>query len=386
MYRMSETLGVGEAIRSQFPVFQDKVFCDSCSKGALSLQVEAALQEYLETWRVMGSPWDLWMGKMEELRSSIASMIGAKSDEVAITTSVSASLDSLVSALRYGRRQKIIVTELEFPTVLQIWHAQERLGAEVEHVAAVDGVIPLEAFERAIDDRTLLVSATHICYRIGTKLPIPELSRLCRARGTYFLLDSYQSVGTMPVDVKELDLDFLVAGCLKYLLGPSGVAFLYVREDLIDELEPSCTGWHGRTEPFNYDISEAEFSSTARRFQSGTPSVPSIYGALAGLKIIQEVGLDRIEAHISELTNALVLGVLEMGVDLVTPVESDCHGPLVIVRAKEVGRLAQKLVERGIVASTRDDGLRISLHLYNTLGDVDYLLETFKANRSLLAP
>lgn len=382
---MSIIPGVGEAIRSQFPIFQSKTFCDTCSKGALSLRVEAALQEYLESWKALGSPWGLWTEKMEELRSAFASLIGAKSDEVAVTSSVSAALNFLASALEHKGRPKVVVTELEFPTVLQIWHAQARLGAEVQHVVASDNDIPLSAFERAIDERTLLVSATHVCYRTGAKLRIPELQELCHQKGTYLMLDSYQATGTMSVNVKEWDLDFMVTGCLKYLLGPSGVALFYVREDLIEGLEPVCSGWFARTEPFDYHIYEAEYSSTARRFQAGTPSIPGVYGALAGLKTIQEVGLERIEAHVARLTKALIKGAVELGLDLITPLEDYRRGPLVVIRAKEVEQLVQRLADRGIIASSRDDGLRISLHLYNTLDDVEFILDALRENRSLLA-
>lgn len=382
---MSGEFGVGEAIRSEFPIFEQKIFCDTCAKGALSLKVRAAVHAYLESWQRVGSPWGLWMEKVEELRVSFAAMIGASPEEVAVVPSVSAALSSVATGLAYVDRPKVVVTESEFPTVLQTWHAQGRLGAEVEHVAVQGDEIGLREIQEAVDDETVVVSSTHVCYRDGSKLPISRLVELCHARGAYVMVDAYQSVGTAPINVRDWDVDFLTTGCLKYLLGSSGMAFLYVRGDLIGQLQPTCTGWHARSDPFDPSIEDVDYASTARRFQGGTPAMVSVYAALAGLSIIRKVGLERIERHIAMLTRRLIEGSLEMGLDLMTPLEPSRRGPLVVIRCVNGAHLVQRLADRGIIVSSRGEGLRVSFHLYNTAEDVEQILSAFRQERAMLA-
>src|SRR3989440_7702397 len=209
-----------DRIRHRFPIFRERVYVNSCSQGALSDAVRAAYERYLDDWDVQGAPWEYWVERQEAARASFAGLVNADPDEVAVTTSLSAGVSALASGLRFARRSKVVLTDWEFPTIGQIWHAQEARGARVVHVpAAKDGSIPYEHFERAIDDDTLIVSITHVCYRNGAMVDVPKVVELAHARGAFVLLDAFQSVGSLPVDVRELDVDFLGAGVLKYLLG-----------------------------------------------------------------------------------------------------------------------------------------------------------------------
>src|SRR5204863_77178 len=166
-------------------------------------------------------------------RAAIAGLVNAAPDEVAVTTSLSAGVSALASGLRFARRSKVVLTDWEFPTIGQIWHAQESRGARVAHVEATpDGTIPLEHFEQVIDDDTLVVSITHVCYRNGAMIDVPAVVELAHERGALVLLDAFQSVGSLPVDVRELDVDFLGAGVLKYLPGSAGLGFFHCRRQL----------------------------------------------------------------------------------------------------------------------------------------------------------
>jgi selenocysteine lyase/cysteine desulfurase len=372
-------------LRSHFPIFENKVYLNSCSQGALSSEVRQAYDAYLKDWDEKGSPWEYWVERMEAARHAFAGLVNAEPNEVAVTTSVSAGVSTLASAFDFtGERNKIVVSDFEFPTVAQVWHAQEARGAKIVHVPAAGNTIPVQRFADAIDERTLLVSLTHICFRNGSKLDVPAIVELAHSKGALVLLDSYQALGTMPIDAKALKVDFLAGGVLKYLLGSAGLAYLYVRKDLTPKLNPTAIGWFSQANIFAMDIYKHAPHPTARRFESGTPPVPNIYAGVAGIKLIQSIGVDKIERHIRELTGAIKEGVMRRGFNLVSPVDPDKHGALVTVRSHKVDLLVKFLEKEGIITSSRDNNLRISPHFYNDLRDVDCLLDCLTKYRELL--
>src|SRR5580698_5379506 len=285
-----------EALRKEFPVLERKTYLNSGSYCALANEVRAAFESYMEDRLLVGANWDVWITKNESVRALVAQLLNASSDEIAVTASVSAGINALASALDFsGPRNKVVISDFEFPTNAQIWHAQEPRGAKVVHVPrAADGYIPLEHFERAIDANTQLVAITHVCFRNGAKLDIPGIVRLARAKGSRVLLDCYQSVGSLDIDVKALDVDFAAGGMLKYLLGTAGIGFLYVRDSFTNSLLPTHTGWFAQADIGAMDIDANDPAPNARRFEAGTPAVPNCYAAEAGLKMIAEVGMPAI--------------------------------------------------------------------------------------------
>jgi selenocysteine lyase/cysteine desulfurase len=196
------------------------------------------------------------------------------------------------------------------------------------------------------------------------------------------MLDDYQDCGTRPVDVKAMDLDFFLTGTLKYLLGPPGLAFMYVRKELIASLVPTVTGWFAQANPFAYDPQTFDLSPTARRFESGSPSVPNVYAALPGFQRLHEIGMENVAAHIKRLTQSLLSCAHDLGIRAKTP--RDSVGPLVVLQCKDSTLLVQTLSENGIVASNRHDGLRVSFHVYNTMDDVKAVAEVLKKNVDLM--
>jgi selenocysteine lyase/cysteine desulfurase len=374
-------------VRHRFPVFEQRVYINSCSQGALSDSVRAAYAEYLDDWDEHGAPWEYWVGRLEAVRAAVASLVNADEDEIAVTTSVSAGVSALASGLRFDEgRDTVVVSDFEFPTIGQIWHAQERRGIRVVHVPAeADGTIPLERFEDAIDERTALVATTHVCFRNGGRLDVEGVARIAHDRGALVLVDAYQTVGSLPIDVRALGCDFLAAGVLKYLLGSAGLGFLFCRRELVETIEPTATGWFADRDIFEMDIHDYSPASTARRFEAGTPPVPSTYAAIAGIELMQEIGIAETAAHVRELNAVLRDGVEELGGRVVTPREPERSGALVCIAATDVNALVAALADEGIVTSCRDDNLRVSAHCYNTAEDVQSLLDALAANRSLLA-
>jgi selenocysteine lyase/cysteine desulfurase len=375
-----------EAFRGRFPLLSRRVYVNSCSQGALSLDVEQAMSQFLESWHARGSPWDTWVGKVEALRAAFARSVGADPAEIAIVPSASAGISSIASALAFDRpRRRVAIGEFEFPTMAHVWLAQQRRGAEITWVQAHGHQLPLEHYDAAVDERTLIVPATHVCFRNGYRLDIAELVRLCHERGAYLLLDDYQHTGTSPLDVHALGVDFMVTGALKYLIGPSGIAFLYVRHELAGLLEPTVTGWFGRVDPFAFRHAPLDWAADARRLEVGTPTVPNAYGALAGLNLLEQVGAGAIERQIQSLCTAFIEGARHEGWDVLTPVDPLRRGPLCVVGSHDAAELVRRLEARGVLGSARGNALRVSFHAYNSMDDVSVVLDALRQEPALVA-
>jgi selenocysteine lyase/cysteine desulfurase len=364
--------------RSRFPVFRDKVYLNSCSQGALSDAVRGGFDAYLSSWDRHGSPWDVWIDEYEAARATLANLIGAQTDEIAVLPSASAGINSIASALTFRERKKVVLGAFEFPTMGHVWLAQRPRGADVQFVEAAGELMPAERYRSAIDAQTCIVPVAGLCFRNGWRSEVKKIVALAHSKGALVLLDDYQDCGTRPVNVKDLDVDIYVAGTLKYLLGPPGLAFMYIRPELVRTLVPTISGWFAQTNPFAFNVRELDLSATARRFESGTPAIPNIYGAHAGVKLLQSIGLANIAAHIATLTAALLRGVRELSIEAKTP--PDSVGPLTVLRCKDAVGLVAKLAAQNIVVSNRNDGLRIAFHAYNTLDDVDVVLEALRNN------
>lgn len=375
------------AVRRRFATTAQKAYLSSGSYGLLSTEVEQAMQTYLSDWQEKGADWEGWMDRYERVRQSVARLLGSTIDEIALTASVSAGINAVASALDFSNgRDKIVLSNFEFPTSAQIWHTQALRGARIEHVTEEQGNhIPLEHFEAAIDERTKIVSISRVCYRNGAKLDIDKISEIARRKGALVIVDGYQSIGTEPLDVSRFDVDFVVGGTMKYLVGGAGLGFLYVRGDLIPQLTPTVSGWYAQQDFFAMDIFANTPSSTARRFEAGTPSVPSLYAAEAGLGIIHELGTAEIWNHIRDLSRRCIDRLGATGWAVATPNDDAQRGPMVAIRAKDDALLVKHLAERGVVTSCRDGNVRAAFHFYNNDDDVDRLMSVLDRHADLRA-
>ena len=377
-----------DALRSEFPLLERKTYLNSGSYCALAKDVKAAFEAYMEDRLLVGANWDVWVTKNESVRALVAELLRAAPDEIAVTASVSAGLNALASALQFsGVRNKVIVSDFEFPTNAQIWHAQEPRGAQVVHVPrAADGYIPLEHFAKAIDEKTQLVAITHVCFRNGAKLDIPGIVRLARAKGAKVLVDCYQSVGSLDIDVKTLDVDFAVGGMLKYLLGTAGLGFMYVRDSFVKSLLPTNSGWFAQTDIGAMDITANRPAPSARRFEAGTPAVVNSYASEAGLKILLAVGTPAIEKRVYALTRRCMQRLEEIGWPSITPTRDDRRGATVAIPSRAAAQLCTQLLKRDIVTSSRDDNVRASFHYYNNDDDIESFITAMKDMRSEFVP
>lgn len=371
-----------EELRSHFPILGEKTYLYSCSQGALSDAVQAGAEAYAQSWRNSCAPWDEWVEAYEALRGEFARFINAAPEEVAIVSSASSGINPVASALDFNGPTKVIMGEYEFPTMGHIWLAQQKRGAQVQFLGGVNNAIPLECYDRAIDERTLIVPVTQVSFLNGFRADISAITRMAHAKGALVFLDGYQDCGTRPIDVKAMDVDFFVTGTLKYLLGPPGLGFLYVRRKLIESLTPTVTSWMGQRDVFAFKTCEFDLAAAARRFETGTPPIPNIYMARPALDLLSGMGMGKVAAQIERLACAFVDGVRSLGIEIKTPLPT--LGPLVVLRAREPASLLANLNARRIMASARQDGVRFAFHAYNTLEDVQVTLSAIEENLDLM--
>ncbi|WP_166351817.1 aminotransferase class V-fold PLP-dependent enzyme [Phytoactinopolyspora limicola] len=379
------TTTLADGIRHRFPIFERRTYVNSCSHGALSDSVRAAYDGYLAGLEDQGAPWDTWVGEQERVRALVARLLGADSAEVAVTTSASAGLNAVASAFDFsGPRDTVVVTDAEFPTVGQIWHATERRGARVVHVPrAADRTLPIEHFEKVIDDRTAVVSVTDVCYQDGARTDLTPVIELAHERGARVVADVFQSAGTVPLDVGALGADFVVGGMQKYLLGAPGAAYLYASAERTADYVPVHTGWFAAEDIFAMKVDGYEPAPDARRFESGTPPVPCLYAASAGLELLLDVGIEATAAHLDQLTAQLRSGIAGIGGTVVTP-PPPASAAMVAVAASDDHAYVAALAEERVVVSCRAGNVRISPHCYNTPGDIDTVLAALYKHRHLL--
>lgn len=382
---MTDTLP--DSIRHRFPLLAECVYTNSCSQGALSDEVRNAYGRYLTDWDEKGSPWDVWVELAGQARSRFAQILNASDNEIAVTTSTSAGVSSLMSGLTDpDDRNKIVMTDNEFPTIGQIMHAQELVGSKIEHIPpAPDETVPVDRVIEAIDEQTALVAITLVCFRNGAVTNVKPIVEAAHDVGARVLLDTFQGIGAMPIDVKDLNVDFAAGGTLKYLLGSAGLGFLYCRSDLLPQIIPTQTGWFADENIFKMDIHDYSPSETATKFESGTPPVPSIYAGVAGMDLMLEIGIPETEQHVKGLTAQLIQGLDLLGAKMVTPRDPARRGPMIAVAVTDEEAMVAALKEDKILTSNRDGNIRLSWHCYNSAEDVEKTLSGLDRHSYLLA-
>jgi selenocysteine lyase/cysteine desulfurase len=358
--------------RSEFPIFRDRVYLNTCSLGALGERSRRKVTEFLDLWQARGaSAWyDTWWDALAELRGRYAKLIGAQAGEIALAPSVSSALAAVAESLDYTRRPRVVVTSLDFPTVAYQWLAKRARGVEVVVVESPDGVtVPVEAIARAVDDRTALVATSHVYFTTGAIQDVRAVAEAAHQRGALTLMDAYQSVGQIPMDVRALGADFVVAGGLKWLLGGPGVVFLYAAQHLTRALAPAVAGWFGHKDQFAFDPRRLELHDDARRFEQGTPALAAVYAQLGGLEYIEEIGVPLIREVTAGLTEDLIARARELGLRPNVAARAGDRSAIVPLPAGDPRAAVRRLAEAGIVADARPGHVRLSPFFYNVRDD-----------------
>ncbi len=362
--------------RTHFPILLDSVHLASCSQGALSDRVIVAMSEFMTSWRVHAAPWQPWMEEVDRARAAFAHLIHADARDIAVVSCASEGAFQVAGDQIFtAGRSKIITNDLEFPSVAHVWLAAQAQGAHVRFIPHQHGMIESSRYMEALGADTALVSAPLVAYANGLRLPVAEIATHAHREGARVVVDAYQGVGVVPVDVNQLGCDYLIAGALKYLLGSPGMAFLWVRPGLSHPREPELTGWFGRSNPFAFTPQVLDFAEDARRFQTGTPAIGAAYAAAAGLSLINETDTTDVFSYISTLADHLQAAVVQAGYTLYSPPDPAHRGPQVAVLAKDGEHLSAFLQNRRIFASPRGKALRMSLHYYNNMQDIEQVTE-----------
>jgi len=371
-----------EAYRAEFPIFERTTYFNSCSLGALSTRVAGAVHRFTELWDTSGAAaWHApWPHEIERLRERFAGLIGATTDEVALFPSVTAALTAVASAFDYRARPKVVISDLEFPTTVYQWLVKDRDGVVLEMLRSPDRLsVPVDLYARATDERTQLLVASQVYFTSGMIQDIAALARIARERGAYTVIDAYQGIGQVPTDVHAAQVDVLVTGGLKWLLGGTGIAFLYVRGDLVPNLKPTIAGWFGNARMFDFDPRVFEFADTARRFELGTTANAAVYAASAGLDIILEIGVERLRSRTSELVTDLVDRLSDAGFLLKTPDAPEDRAGIVAVHLDDPAKAVKTLGARNFIVDYRHDRLRMSPYFYNSFEDNERVVDALRA-------
>jgi kynureninase len=376
------------AYRSEFPILQRKTYLNSCSLGALSNRSMQGLAQFMEIWNEWGAHawYEIWMGEIAKARQKFASIIGAQIHEVAIAPSVSVALSSVATALDYSKRNNVVMADMDFPTLAYQWLVKERLGVECRFVESPDRIYtPPELFERQVDNKTALVATSRVFFTCGYIQDVRAVADIAHKHGAYILIDDYQGTGQIPIDVIKMDIDFLVTGTLKWLMGGPGLAFVYIREGLIPQLQPTITGWFGHREQFKFKTREFEFRDDAARVEMGTPAVPTIYTANGGLDIVREIGVERICERTRFLTNDLIARARERGWTIRAPLEPERRSSIVMLEFEHPEEIVKTLVARNIITDSRPGLLRVSPYFYNTIEEnaivIDAIAEILESRK-----
>jgi len=356
-----------EQFRAHFPILRTKTYLASCSQGALSDALAGALATFQASLLEYGNPWAIWVDEVERAREAFAELIGASPGEIAIVSCASEGAFQVASGQDWDVRPGLVTTDLEFPSVAQVWLAQRSRGAQVRFAEP-------SGYASLIDSSCSLVSAPLNTYAHGQRFPVEEIVETAHRHGARVVVDAYQGLGVAPLDVRELGCDYLISGALKYLLGVPGIAFLYVREGLTHAVDPVLTGWFGQRDTFAFDPRDLTFASGAKRFQTGSPPVIAAYGATAGLSMLARTDPVERRDHVAALVAYLHDSLVEAGEELGSPAEPSARGPQVALRDKEPAALAGFLASRGVIASPRGQLLRVAFHYYNSVDDADAFL------------
>lgn len=361
------------AWRGEFPILETTTYLISNSLGAMPRGAASSLAQYAQTWAKRGvRAWDEgWWEMPVAVGDLVAGLIGAPRGSVTMQQNVTLAEAVVLSCFEpKGRRNRIVCEDGNFPSVQYFYGAQP--GLELVPV-------PVERLADAIDDRTLLVPISHVLFRSSLVQDVPAVVEKAHRVGAHVVLDIYQSVGVLPLDVTALAVDFAVGGCLKWLCGGPGNGFLYVRPDLA-HLQPRLTGWLAHAEPFAFQPPPQRYAEGPFRFLSGTPSIPSLYAAIEGLRIVKEVGVERIRQHSLRLTERLLARVGEHGFPTITPRDPARRGGTVAVAPPDAQAISRRLLERDFLIDYRPEaGIRISPHFYNTEDECDAVIAEIAA-------
>jgi kynureninase len=376
--------------RSEFPILDKTVYLISHSLGAMPKGTYDRLHEYADIWATRGvRAWaEGWWDMPVTVGNDVARIIGAEPGTVVMHQNVSICQSLILSCLEpTPKRNKIVYSELNFPSVMYVYEAHARDGKlRIETVKSDDGItVSLDPFLEAIDEETLLVPFSHVLFKSGFLQNAKAITERAHEVGAMVVLDAYQSAGTVPFSVKELGVDFATGGSVKWLCGGPGAGYLYVRPDLQNKLEPKTTGWMAHEHPFAFET-ELHYAPNITRFLHGSPAIPALYAAQSGYKIINEIGVEKIREKSVRQTTRLIALAEEAGFKVTSPKHSVDRGGTITVGHEEAAALTTELIRREFIVDYRPGaGVRISPHFYTKDEELELVINEMKNIRDTRA-
>jgi kynureninase len=369
--------------RKEFPILNNTTYLISNSLGAMPKSVFDKLSEYADIWASRGvRAWEeVWWGLNSEVGNIIAPLISAGSNEISMHMNISLLQSIILSCFDFkSNKNEIVYSSLEFPSDMYVFEKfAARLGAKTKIVNSDDRIIPsTEKILDAINDKTLLVPVSHVLFKSAFIMEINAIVEKAHSVGAFVILDAYHSVGTIPVDVKNLEVDILIGGVLKWLCGGPGGAFLWIKPSLREELEPAVTGWLAHRDPFAFEKS-MEYTHDVYKFLNGTPSIPALYSVQEGPKIISKAGIDEIRKKSKHQTSLIIDEAQKAGYKINTPLNSDKRGGTVTLDMPDSYLISKDLLRRNIIVDYRKDaGIRIAPHFYNSDDEILFAMNELK--------
>ena len=365
--------------RQEFPILERSTYLISNSLGAMPRGVYGRLHDYADSWATRGvRAWEEgWWDMAVTSGDRIGKLIGAAPGEISLHQNVTITQAVIASCFDFsGKRNKVVLIDMEFPSIVYFYSEQQRRGARIEMVKTEDGIhIPLAKLLAAIDEQTLLVPVSHVLFRSACIQDARAIIERAHRVGAHVILDVFQAAGTVPLDVRALGADFAVGGVLKWLCGGPGVAYLYVRDDLRPKLRPALTGWLAHKRPFNFEVGAIDPREDAFRFLNGTPHIPALYACQPGLDIIAEVGVENIREKSQRQTQRLIDGARARGWRVNTPLDPAERAGTVSIDCPHAPEVMRELLARDILVDYRPKaGVRLSPHFYNRDEEIDFAL------------
>lgn len=375
--------------RSEFPILDRAVYLISHSLGAMPRATYDRLQEYADVWATRGvRAWaEGWWNMPVTVGNEVGRIIGADRDAVVMHQNVSICQSLILSCFlplpENSKRRKIVYSELNFPSVMYVYEAHARdHGLRIETVKSDDGItVPLERMLSAIDEETLLVPISHVLFKSAFLQDAKAITQRAHEVGAMVVLDTYQSAGTVPFSVKDLQVDFATGGSVKWLCGGPGAGYLYVRPDLIDRLEPKTTGWMAHEQPFAFE-SELRYAPNITRFLHGSPAIPALYAAQSGYEVINEIGVAKIREKSVRQTGTLIELAQEAGFRVTSPRNPAQRGGTITVWDDQAAAITKELIRREFIVDYRPGaGVRISPHFYTKDEELELIIDEMKKIR-----
>jgi kynureninase len=364
------------ALRREFPILEYTTYLISNSLGPMPAATKSSLMQYAELWNTRGiRAWEeTWWMLAAEVGDLLGSLLNAPKGSVSCHQNVTQCEAVIASCLDFnGKRNKVVYDDMNFPSVMYLWEAQRARGARVHMVPTDDGIhVPLQRLLDAIDEETLIVPISHVCFRSSFIQDVNAIVEKAHKVGALVVLDTYQSLGTVPVDVTAWNVDFATGGCIKWLCGGPGTGYLYVRPDHAVKLSPTFTGWTAHTQPFAFETGPIRYTDPPYRFMNGTPNIPGLYAAIPGLKLTIQAGVGNIRAKSKRQVAKMIAMAESKGWRINTPRDPEQRGGTVSIEIPNGRQVCTELNKRDVLCDYRPKaGIRMAPHYYNMDEEID---------------